>query len=402
MMNIHDEQDLRSRLGTALDEFTPGPFPLDAVIARGRSALIRRRIAAATAAVAVAAAVAAPVLARQITSGHTVVPAPTMARPLANWPPKALTHYHVTVYPPGPGSQPGLIAYGRVDGRAWRVTGTRETISGKPNMCINVILSAGSPFMACEQNSPPEAYEPPLASRHGNPADISSIGLAAPQVVSGTVRADVTYLLVSLSNGQELTLRPAAIFGAKFARYVAFAAPRGAAVTLIRAYSRRDELAYAVPFMAEGLAETVRWIGAGQPARPRPAAYMIGSGELNGARWTIRLYAGPWGTCFSWQGGSDCVPGAPSGLARGHIAQAFEFGLPLGSQTVISHGLVMVTAPSVGYLVFRGSDGSTSRVGVTEAAGAGFAVFMSVHDTKGIGWTAYSAAGTRLGSGRVT
>jgi hypothetical protein len=388
-MNIRDEGDLRARLTVALDDVVPGPLPLGSVVRQGRTMKTRRRVAAAMgAAVIAAAAIATPVLLHG-----------SSQRPVG---PTTPAHNHGTVYPPGPGSQRDLIAYGRVDGRTWRVTGTLNTnIPVMPYLCIHVVMSAVSPGGHCQRG------QPPLASQHGDPADLSPISLnsaklPALRIVAGSVRADVGYLRVSLSNGEVLTLRPVAVFGAKYERYVAFAVPRAPAVLQIRAYSRRGELAYAVPFTADGSITIGRWIGAGQPAQPSPATYVLGSGELNGAHWAIDLYVGPWGSCFSWRVASWCWPVVPSSLAGSHIVEAFEFGFPLGPTPDYVSAAVMATAPSVRYVVVHRSYGrGTSRLRITEAAGARFAVFVAARGFTFAHWIAYSAAGARLASGQL-
>ncbi len=57
-MTIHDEQDFRAQLGTALDHFAPGPVPFDAVVRQGRAVMIRKRVTAAVVGLAVLAAAA--------------------------------------------------------------------------------------------------------------------------------------------------------------------------------------------------------------------------------------------------------------------------------------------------------------------------------------------------------
>ena len=57
-MSTSAEQELRQRLSAVLDEMTPGPAPVGAVIRRGR-AVRRRRIAGATAAALAAVAAVA-------------------------------------------------------------------------------------------------------------------------------------------------------------------------------------------------------------------------------------------------------------------------------------------------------------------------------------------------------
>ena len=103
-MSIHDEQDLRGQLGTALDAFAPGPIPFDAVVRQGRSVVIRKRVTAVAVGLAVLAAAAM---------------APTLLHALHH-PAPVTRHYHVTVNPPSPGSPRGLVASGLVNHAHWR------------------------------------------------------------------------------------------------------------------------------------------------------------------------------------------------------------------------------------------------------------------------------------------
>jgi hypothetical protein len=269
-MSIRDEHDLRAQLGAALDGLTPGQLPLSAVVRQGRAVRARRLgIAAGLAVAVIAAAIAAPAL----LGVH--------GRP----PPAGHAHYRLTVHPPEPGSPRGLIAYGTVDGRRWRVTGFERRHHGHHIVCFTASATH------CMEGGPAPA------SRHGPPADqLAEIG-TRPKFEIGVVRNDIAYLRVSLSNAQTLTLRPVSLFGRKYASYVAFAVPYAAAVRRISAYSQRSELAYAVPLTAAGHVVADRWLRPGQPPLPRPASYKIGSGRAYGYAWSTTLYVGPWGAC---------------------------------------------------------------------------------------------------------
>ena len=369
-MSIRDEQDLRDQLGAALDDLAPGPLPLPAVVRQGRSVMIRRRVTVAVAAaVIVAAAAATPSILHWLRQ-----PAP---------PPVVPTHYHVTVLPPGPGSSKGLIATVGIDGRRWKVTGTANATG----MCINGFTS-----IACEADGLPRVY------RSGDPA---STGLGSgryPLLETGTVRANVAFLRLRLSNGQVLTLRPVPVFGHAHAAIFAFAVPAAQVVTQISAYSRHGEIGYAVPFTALGSVEPVRWLKPGQPALPSPARYRIGSGSVGGTPWSEYLYTGPWGTCMGGAGGgSDCWTGGVGQLA--HVKVADVLGVSVGSGN--TWFVPMAVAPTVSYVLVSPAHGASFRVRPERTNGVRFAVFAvpSGHGTTR--WAAYSASGTRLASGRL-
>ena len=262
-----DEGDLRASLSTALDELDYGPLPLNSVISRGRTVVLRRRLTAAAGALAVAIA-AIPVIAHQV--GQTAQPATS-------------THYQVIVHPPGAKSPRGLIAYGRLSHRHWQITGAAQRFDGQMNVCFEA-------FGDDCQISPI-----PVARDKGVPADFEMEAGSAPMALIADVRSDVRFLQVSLNNGQIVTLKPVAVFGRSHAAWVALVVPYPAAVTMITAYSAKGQVGYAIPFGHGGTFSAMRWLAPGQSARPARATYKIASGEVNGKPWAEYAYVGPWG-----------------------------------------------------------------------------------------------------------
>jgi len=375
-MSIHDERDLRAQLGVALDAFTPDQLPLNAVVRQGRSLLVRRRImVAACLVILAAAAVAGPTLAHQLS--HRV--SPTAPR------------YRVTVNPPGPGAPKGLIATGSINRVHWQMTAFEQRQSGQPNVCVQAYGDANC-----------SGGEPPRASDGGDPFSLYTGWGPGGETWAGIVRSDVAYLRVDLSNGQTLTLRPVAVFGRGNASFVGFAVPFNGAITRITAYSVHAELAYAVPFTAQGALWLPRWLRPGEPALPRPATYKIGSGTTDGNAWSVYLYTGPWGICANGtqQGNQDgmCAAG-PGRLAHGQAAHQL---LSAGFNNTI-WSFVMAASPAVRYLVVRSPDGHSIRVRTHRYDGARLAGFVvTLPGNKGASWTAYAADGRKLGSGVVS
>ena len=365
-MSIDDERAARGRLNAALGEYPAGPVPLGAVIRRGERLKTRRRAgAAATAALAIAAAIIAPVAARQF----TYQPGPSTA-----------ARYHVTVNAPGPGSPRGLIADGTVNGRPWQVIGRQHATV--PHLCFLPTLGASG---TCDSGDP-------LTRASGAPAtDMFGMG----RVSIGIARADVTSLRMRLTNGQVLTLRPVAVFGARYARYYAFALPASSAVTSITAYSARGEVAYTIPFTAAGPVDTVVWHTPGTGGAPR-ATYRIGAGGDGGERWTEYAYLGPWGSCFTSPGSGDvqCYPEGLTGLL-GHRTVTMVGSTDTKKATQVA---LIVAAPSVTSLrVTEG--GRTVRPPVVRAGGARLSAFALAGGTAR--WTAYTASGAVAGSGSI-
>lgn len=372
-MSIHDERDLRAQLGTAIDDFAPGPIPLPSVVRQGKAVVLRKRVTAASAAVAilVAAAVGGPAAFRAL-HGFSA--------------PSAGTRYHVTVNPPGPGSRKGLIASGRVGHRHWLLIGT----DSHSQVCFDVWVPGSG---ECTGGRPQRSY------RTGDPVSLPGSGTSSPQLDFGTVRGDVTYVRVSLSNGQVLTLHPVDVFGPRYAAYVAFAVPRSTDVTRVAAYSGHGELAYAVPFTALQYVQAVRWLRPGQPALPAPHRFTLGSGLVSAGRWSEYLYAGPWGSCVGNAGnGSFCFAAEPGQLRHGRTAREVSAAF-VGNTTGF---VVIAVAPSVSHIRVRMADGRTFRVSPVSAGGGRFCTFSLVHDNGTVRWIAYSAAGTELASGSIS
>lgn len=392
-MTIGDERQLRASLGFALDEFSPGPLPLDAVVRQGRTVRFRKRLTAIVGIVIVAAAAAsAPALARQF--GHQAPTAPA--------------HYHVTVKPPGRHSPNDLIAQGTIGTRSWKVTWSNEGTRKKPMLCF---AAQGT---SCDQGPPS------VATRTGDPASFFMTIGSRPIAMIGTVRADVTSLRIGLGNGQILTVRPRPVFGRSHASYVAVEVPFAAAITEISAYAGGRELGYTIPFTVAGSFATERWLKPGQSAAPKREKYLIGSGTVDGTPWSYYAYAGPWGTCLHGTGfGWVCQSVVLTKLGGG---KAVDLQLFSGGPHNAYEGLLTVSR-QVGYLIIRMPHGTgvavfahsprtfgrlvsgftapVSFLAIHVAAGVRFISFDSVPGDMATGWVAYTAGGQELASGRL-
>lgn len=219
----------------------------------------------------------------------------------------------------------------------------------------------------------------------------------APPTFIARVRADVAYLIVTLTNGQRLTLRPVAIFGPGYARYVAFPVPASSAVVMITAFSARAEVGYAIPFTGAGGLDTVLWRRPGEQPPSKRASYLIGSGTLNGRPWSEHAYQGPWGFCaVTPLSATWCIPDTPGNLTAGKAATL------LFQSWAGDTGYVTVAAtPAVSYLVLSHPDGSTARITPRVLFGEKFFVFGSSPPAAVRAWAAYSATGARLAAGAV-
>jgi hypothetical protein len=370
-MNIADEVQLRTRLGAELDLLEPGPLPLDAVVKQGRTVMIRRRALAAAAVVIVAAAV--------LTVPRLVHFASQPASPL---------RYHVTVNPPAKAASKQLIATGTVNTLRWIATGTVDHQDF--NLCWRIPSEHNDSW--CDGQGLPAPAPPKV------PATLYGSDAGGPVFAMLFVRTDIRRLLVTLTDGQTVTLRPVPVFGKKRAGLVAIAVPSNRSITEIQAYSATGEVGYAIPFTAPAAIQTVRWLAPGQPAVPSPGTYTIASGRIRGKPWAERLYVGPWGICLAntWRGDSygvsyDCAPinvDSPGSKLRQVIVQDY-------SQDHV--GFAVIAGPrQLSYLVAHADHGSPFLVKVYRVGAARFAVVARRSATTR--WIAYSAAGQRLGS----
>ncbi|HET7017481.1 MAG TPA: hypothetical protein VFI65_26400 [Streptosporangiaceae bacterium] len=366
-----DEGELRASLSTALDELDYGPLPLDSVIGKGKTVVVRRRMTAVAGALAIAvAAVAGPVIAHQIgRSAQSTASA------------SSVKNYHVTVHSPGPNSPAGLVAYGLLNHRRWQITGA----VGKPGDDEFCFKALGESGQLCQ------SQKVPAPTGKGTPGDFELSEGGIPMALVGSVRADVRYVRVSLNNGQTLKLRPVAIFGSAHAAWVALEVPYPAAVTRITAYSAKGEVGYALPFGHGTLFSEVRWIAPGQPPSPSRATYKVASGKVHGKRWAEYAYVGPWGTCFAGSGvGGECFALALSHL--GGVSQS------IGPNAAYD---LLFDDPVVSYVIVHRAHAAPLRVPAFSLHGVnifGFAVTPS-HAT--VHWDGYSASGHLLDQGSV-
>lgn len=262
-MSIQDERELRDRLGSLLYGIEPGPAPVAGTMQRGKGIRMRRWISV-TAGVAVLAA------------GAVVLPVLLQGRPAS---PIAPLHYKVAVSPIGVGSRPGLIGQGSTDGHRWTAIMSANgrdsvTLTGRG---LSSIVS----------------YESFAAEFAANPAALSTVGSSGPVLEFGTVRADVTRVVISLPDGEVISLAPVTWHGH---RWVAVQLPARVPIVKAVLYTSGGELAYAVPFRDTEL--SVWW----RPGQVGPARLTksLGSGVVDGKSWHATANIGPWGYCYSF------------------------------------------------------------------------------------------------------
>ena len=330
-----DERELRLRLDSELETITPPPAPVAATVRKGRTMRTRRRIGVA---VGLAAAVGIALTASSLV--HQIVRQPSETK---------LNKPVLTVYPPRPGAPRGEIAWGTINGRRWDISVTSN--SGSQGQCMQIdhgTASCGPPMKASQDPSDTVTFE----------------GSSDNRVIyqAGVVQPDVTRLVIALANGIKLTLHPRPLYGQ---RWVAFALPTDLRIANGTAYSKRSELAYAIPY---GNSSFVTWLRPGEHGLPR-ATYLLGSGVVNGAAWSDVLHVGPWGYCSAITligGASDWCQPARSRVVAGNS--------PKGSVGTPPSGAVIegYASPSVAYVVGILSGGRTIRARAIDIGGQKF------------------------------
>ncbi len=363
--------ELRESLDQALRTVVAGEPPVEETISRGKGIRMRRRVAAiaSVAAVAVLAAVGYPAVTH-------LGAAPT---------PPTTTHRHisVTVVPPGRGAPAGLIASGTIDGKGWRATTSNPATSGgSGNQCLTASGPAFGEGAQLAQDCGP--FSTPDGS---DPVEFDGLGEGQTEASIGPVGANVSYVLVRLSDGTALKLIPVRVYGI---RYVAFATPSSLAVDSATAYLSDGRTLTAIPFNApDGLPTFGLWQPPGQrlPAR---ASELLASGSADGTTWSVRAYVGPWGTCFVSSPQTACIGNSK----------------PMGTEMIMYPGgspgtFAGSAAPAVRYITVTLTHGGTLRVTPVAVGGQQYFAFYLAKGQTGQRWTAYDAAGTRLSSGTL-
>jgi hypothetical protein len=307
------------------------------------------------------------------------------------------SHYTVTVQPPGPTAPVNEIAYGTVNGKAWRILmGKTSPNDASFDSCAEML---GPAFEPEPVTGPDTGCYPPRGATLANPVAFDPPAFAVgpdPQALglAGEVAANVTHVTVTLTNGTLLTLQPVTVYGD---RYVAFAAPTGAVVQ-VTAYSRRGEIARAFPFAPDGpdwFLDT-GWLRPGQHELA-PVTAVVGSGRYTGGTglfqgsWSVVLQQGPWGVCETLTGEDGlCGPGQP-GPRRAGAQVVYKNG-----RYEICEGLTPLDVTRV-VLTLPGSGSVTVQL-----AGGADAKYWAFGYTKAFSWTAYNAADLVVGSGRTS
>jgi hypothetical protein len=362
-MSIQDERELRERLGGLLHGIEPGLPPVTGTMRRGRGIRMRRWVTAA-AGVAVLAA------------GAVVLPGLLRAHQAS---PMGQLHYKVTVNAIGKDAKPGLIGQGTTNGLRWSAV---MSVYGAHGVSLT---GHGLPNFLAYQNS---------VQFNGKPAALAATGGVKSTVLEfGTVQADVTTVVISLPDGEVISLVPVSWHGR---RWVAVLLP--ARVPIVRAllYTTRGELAYAVPHRGTEL--DVWW----RPGQVGPARLRVplGSGVVDGRPWHAAADIGPWGYCYSFGSSGSCIDTTvnPALVPAGTLVSPMTCGSLAAAgpgQPVAGFG---AAAPAVRRIVLKYADGSTAIVPTVAVGPARMFGYAIPGHHRVVRALMYGASGQLLGS----
>lgn len=363
------ERDLRTGLGTLLDDVRPGQPPVAAVLRKGRVMRLSRRLAVVAGVAAVVAA--ALVIPAALRGGRVQPQAP-----------------HV--------GKAGLIAQGRYEGYLWRIVVNRA----RNRLC------AGEADLrqSCVELRHLEHLSGP-ASLSGAVVDVKLRqpvgGSNGPPVwngLFGIVRPDVTKIELLLADESVVTVRPVTAAGYRWVGVVL--PPYVTSVVEATVYSGDTKIAYSVPYYGGELRPGtyfVSWLHPGQPGPSERARY-IATGGSGGNGWDAFVDAGPWGYCVSLDApvpdGAQQNCWSPASLrARARVIMRG------GSPPAEPRWMVGTAGPSVAYLRMTLANGRLVKVRVAVFSGQGFYATQIGPGPAIVRWSAYDAAGRRLYGG---
>ncbi len=372
-MSVQDEHELRERLTGLLGDVTPKPAPVGRAMRQGKGIRMRRWAGAVTAIAVVAVAAAlAPAVVRSLSS--------TPAAPAHH----KVPHYRVTVRPVGTDASHGVIAKGVTDGRGWKVIMHGSAASYSVIALGPFGLSGG---LASE-----------VVGLGGAPFSAGVLGGSdSGTLIYGDVAKDVTRLVVGLTNGEQLTLRPVTWSGH---RWLGLVLPQQAGMTRAIAYSGSRELSYSVPFDGTFLN---RWWRPGQPV-PGRVVQKVGAGVVDRIRWQVTAEIGPWGYCYVYGGGNvACMPSQSDPQRVSAAKPLFVLDSnPLGPGGGFTPYCAVATVEQdVRRVELTYSDGSSASFATVAVGGDRLVAFSVPKDATVVSSVEYGAAGQVVGRPRA-
>lgn len=373
--------DLHEELDRALRAVPVPGAPVERARRDGRRLRTRRRAAVVAGALAVVAVAAGyPALAGNFTSGTG---RPTVANPT-----KPGRDPVVTDGPPADATQAanGVIAQGRMDALQWQAVLETAGRGNSDGPCYEYRIDGKGQNDAC--GAQPGPVSPGLAT------EVSVITGDKISVAFGVTAKNVTYLVVTFTDGQQLKLVPVSVAGH---RYIAWAASPAMTVASVTAHlggpsADSGQTETAIPLdLGRGDLYIGRWQPPGQPTPPRAQATLAHGGAGQRA-WAVTGYEGPWGTCIvtsrSGETSAACRP-------ENGIGSTKVFGWSVSPWTMTGSA-----APDVALIKVTGANGTS---GQAKPVTVGNERLFAVSTPVGPGsftWVAYNAAGQEVGHGQ--
>jgi hypothetical protein len=354
--------DLRTELDEVLQAIEPGLPPVEAAMRRGRRLRSRRRLTALAGAVAAVALVAA---------GYQALPRSVALKATV---PAASPPAEITV---APGSTPGVVATGTIYGTHWQLSVSDPRAHGQ---CFTGTVGTGSLGSACDL----------LPRSATTPASLHVLSNGSYTAMITGVAPDVTYVVLTTADRKELRLVPVTV-GASGDRFIGIVSPHDFNFTSATAYLKDGKHV--------GLAQNAPpgWTRPGGNS-PRAGNASLGPIMADGQQWLVSAEEGPWGTCVG-TGYTDipsvlsCTTVAPlTALAAVGVAN-----VPAGSPTLV-YGSAPPAATS---LTVTLTNGHSLHVYVHIVGTGNLWAFALATGQSVRSWTAFSAAGKPLGTGRL-
>lgn len=387
--------ELHEDLDRALRTMTFSEAPIELAKRRGRRVRARRRAALLAGALVVAAVAAGyPALARV----SAAPPAPAAGRGTPAPHKSPASHDPVLIEGPsgttraasGLTDKDGGVAWGTIGKEKWGVT-VRGPGAANPvpaDSCYNVGTSAGTLGSSCNDLTVQLASD---FTRNGDPAAFTGLSEGTTEVTIGVAAPDVTFFVVTFTDGQRLKLIPVTTGGH---RYITWVAPVSMAVASVVAhlggpYSDSGLTAVAVPFDQPGRFPIFGlWQQAGQAAPPRDA--LIIGGTTGGHHWQSTAFEGPWGTCFLTSSGTTvCVP-----------VKRLTTTAIIGGWGGDSPGPAFGSAaPGVALVRVTLSNGKTASVKPVGVGNEDVFAFATGKGVSPVSWTAYDKSGHQVAAG---
>jgi hypothetical protein len=369
-----EEAELRRRMDGLLQSVPLSAVPLEEIIGRGKGIRLRRAGAAAGGLSLAGMVAAAIVLVLRM------LQAPA---------------FPVTIAPSGAAAPGGVFASGTANGHAWRLA--VQNIADPGQYCLPAITINGTDA-------------DPVAPAADSGAAVS-LGSDDPGVYFAFIQLPANVDRIILDGRETLPAVQVTACGEHY-RLVGFASPLNPMLALTVFGNQPGQPASVtlpIPSISPPPPVTTSqtaglWNNVGQ-TRDESASAIIGSGQVSGDAWSIRLVLGSSGDCYAFEFGQPssagnnaqmgaCGPvGTPSGPETIMALPLADPGLDIGAT-----GYAVQVSPSTAHLRATLSDGSSELVTPQVVAGRKYVAFVAGDSLRLNRLTWLNAAGQAIAS----